>query len=808
MRELLVQWWAQQLTLCGWPKVGDPRQALPRELALERLASLGIGERDEFAWRLWESVTDTQEPSLSRLASLELLALGSVAGWSDRRTEMAWLAHLAQLIVGDCPSLRRWIDDLARLDDPALDAAAHELALAERQGRTVSWAALKRHVGERDTAIVEALWSDDLWRARAAFAPVLRWPFSPDESESREQRRLLREELEIDGRDQLIETLHWLACQGHRHGWEMDAVRLAREGEPAVREWLASLGDQQDYGRVLVRFLVDEEPFEWAAWDWLRLIDQAYLGFCAGWLTVEEAEHFAAHGVDLLQQRYSDWRAVAHAYQRGRSLFEGRDLRPDFDADWARLLEMPESPWALPLAESLDEERRRAARRAVRERHVSPDAWILAIAAVREPDLVQRRRLDEALGMTRREDAERYLDDVLGLRREEGISGLARFWMPAQAHHLNQLAADALHAAGASSGAGDRGRQRRLAACASHAATIVMAEKYAFYLLMAADSGRYSHADIQAQAQSLCDVLSRFYPDASRLLAAWSAWEAVLSQENAPEEGSLKDDIDWHLRDPGSPFHWLTPSKGLAWHEPGPRPTLAQFTAVSLAGPLNEAAWQMPQPLAFEDRRALQEWIEHQYALQGAPGLVDFLDFLVDAGDRQEYQINYAPYTLNRPRLEEEIAILESGECAEEERIHLQRLRHVRDNACRCNDEDLTAWDIAQLVDLAMAGRQLDWLDAGELEHYLEAATRLAEHHYGSWQAYAEGLYSGFGFFMDDTPEREAFLARFREALNAWLTATPLLAGPWASLDFPGRSGRHWTPLHVDVLPGEPHRLH
>lgn len=806
--ELLVQWWARQLTLCGWPEVGDPRQAIPRDLALERLAAFGIGDRDEFAWRLWESITDTREPALSRLAALELLALGSVTEWSDRRAVMAWLVHLARAIIVEYPSLQRWVDELSRLDDPVVNAAARDLVEAERQGRGVAWAALKRRVREYDAETTETLWNDDLWRARAAFAPVLYWPFSPDESESRKQRRLLREELEIEGRNHLIETLYWLACQGHRHGWEMDAVRLAREGASAAREWLASLEDQQDYGRVLVRFLNDGEPLEWAAWDWLRLIDQAYLGFCAGWLTAEETENFAAHAVDLLQQRYTDWRAVANAYQRGRSLFEGRDLRPDFATDWARLLEASASPWGRPLADSLDEKRRLAARQAMQKRHASPDAWILAMASVREPDLVQRCRLDEELGMTRRQEAERYLRDVLGLRREEGLSGLARFWMPAQAHHLNQLAADALHAVGVSSSGGDGGRQKRLAACANHAATIVMAEKYAFYLLMAADSGRYSQEEIQGQVQSLCDVLSRFYSDPSRLLAAWSAWEAVLSQEDAPEEGSLKDDIDWHLRDPGSRFHWLTPSQELTWQEPGPRPTLAQFTAIALAGPLNEAAWQIPQPLALEDRLALQEWIEHQYALQGASGLVEFLNFLAGAGDRQEYQINYAPYTLNRPRLEEEIAILESGECAEEERIHLLRLRRVRDNACRCNDEDLTAWDIAQLVDLAMAGRQLDWLDAGEFTHYLEVASRLAEKHYGSWQAYAEGLYSGFGFFMDDTPERETFLVRFREALDAWLTATPLLAGSWASLDFPGQTGRHWTPFHVDVLPGEPHRLH
>ncbi|WP_353979265.1 YbeU/YbeR family protein [Salinicola endophyticus] len=807
MRELLVQWWAQQLTLCGWPEGADPRQALSPVQARERLQTLAIMDRDEFAWRLWESAVDGQQPPLSRLAALELLALGGAAGWLESERQAAWLAWLAAEIITAYPSLTRWRAALAPWSDPLLDAAGRALAKRERQGRGVDWQALGRQL-EGVQGAPEPLWAESLWGARATFAPVLCWPFTPDPDERLGWQRLLREELDVSGRDALLAGLEWLARQGYRYGWDMDAARLGREGPEEAETWLASLGEQREYGQVLVAFLARAEPLEWAAWDWLRLIDQAYLGFGAGWLSAQEAETFAAHGLDLLQQRYADWPAMAHAYQRGRSLFEGRDLCADFEADWGRLLGTTGSPWQTPLAHSLDDGRRQQARRVVRERHASADAWVLALAAVREPDLATRQQLGEPLAPARREDAERYLNEVLTLRRDEPLAALARYWMPAQAHHLNQLAADARHPGAAGSGRVAGERRQALKACADHAATIFMAEKYAFYLLMAADSERYALAELQAQARSLAGVLGRFYATPQTLLAAWLTWETLLSPEEAPEETGLGDDIAWHLRDPGSRFHWLTPIFDSQWQEPGPRPSLEQFTAISLAGPLNEAAWQWPLPLAAEDRRALQEWLEHQYALQGAVGLTEFLDFLLEAGDRQEYQINYAPYTLNRRRLAEEIAILESGDCGEEERVHLLRLRHVRDNACGCNDEDMTAWDIAQLVDLSLAGRQLDWLDDATLTRYLEAAGRLAERHYSSWQAYAEGLYSGFGFFMDDTPERDDFLRRFREALDAWVGASPLLAGSWASLDFPGRPGRHSTPLHVDVLVGGPHRLH
>jgi len=808
LSELLSPWWTQQLTLRGWPFASDPRQALGADEVFARLQSLGIGDRDEFAWRLWDNATNTHDVALSRLEALELLALGSRMGWIDPQTNDTWLCLLARDIVTIFPTLRSWVTALASLGEPSLDAAGRELLSRERQQRGVSWSRLRHDLRSIESST--RLWSGELWqagpwRARAAIAPVLAWPFEGSANECRQHQALLQEQGEVGGRDELLSLLFWLAGQGHRYGWDMDAVRVARQGAVERVEWLASLNDQQDYGRILLRFLADGAPLEWAAWDWLRLIDQAFLGYGAGWLSAFEAEAFAAHAVDLLQQRYADWEAVARAYQRGRSLYEGSDFRETFEDDWRRLLDDRLSPWQVPLSENLNESQRQSAREFIRQHRATADSWVLAIAAIRDPDLIHRRHLDEPVGQARIEDAERYLSEVLGLHPEEGIDGLARFWLPAQAHHLNQLAADSRYL---SSQRASGRSSRRLAACADHAATITMAEKYAFYLVMAADSGRYSSLEIETLARSLCDVLSRFYGDPLRLLSAWHAWETALNEDEMPEEVSLADDIAWHRTDPGSPFRWLTPSRSISWREPGVRPTLTRFTAISLAGPLNEALWQSPQPLAPQERAALGEWVEHQYALQGPAGLVDFLDFLVGSGDRQDYQVNYAPYTLNRTRLEAEIAILESDDCADEERIHLLRLKHVRDNACHCNDQDMTAWDVAQLVDLVLVGRQLDWLDEPRLSHYLEIAMGLAARHYSSWQDYAEGLYSGFGFFMDDTPEREAFLARFRQALDAWLEASPLLAGAWASLDFPGSSMVNWTSLHVDVLPGAAQHLH
>lgn len=50
-----------------------------------------------------------------------------------------------------------------------------------------------------------------------------------------------------------------------------------------------------------------------------------------------------------------------------------------------------------------------------------------------------------ALPEEQRADAALYLQESLGLHADEGAHALARYWLPAQAHHLNQLAADAVH---------------------------------------------------------------------------------------------------------------------------------------------------------------------------------------------------------------------------------------------------------------------------------------------------------------------------------------------------------------------------
>ncbi|MDR5867595.1 DUF1266 domain-containing protein [Halomonas koreensis] len=821
MVDPLNAWWAQQLVLCEWAFAPDPL-TLEAEVASARLESLGVVDRGELGWRLLEALGAGAEADPGGLlAGLELAALGGAAGWLSAERARDWARRLAEAVIHVHDSLDDWLAALCRArsaegwvrGDDGLVEAGEALAALEHEGEGVTWDMLREWLAAHRRA--PSLWpeadADRVWRLRAPFGPILEPAAAPLDWQGLEG--WLGEAWQVGGRDELIRVMLWLAAQGDRQAWDLDATRLLAAAPEERHAWWEGLapGDRAA-GRVLLAFVEGGEPLEWAAWDWLRLIDLAWAGACLGWLSDDEARAFALHGADLALHRYSDWMALARAYQRGRSLFEARDLRPAFEADWALLLHSPVSPWRIPLQELLAVERLEASRQAIRDWRRAPRHWVLALAAVREPALAQGQGVAPRPSEARRQEARAYLAETLDLHADEGADALARHWLPAQAHHLNQLAADAAHGAlpPARTGfgqppRGDLAGRDALGRASRHAATIHMAEKYAFYLQMAMDSELFDDGRLTSLAAALQDSLCRFYPDPRRLLAAWAHWEALLPE---PDQPSLTAEIRWHLEDPGSLFHWLDWRAGGQWQEPGPRPTLLHFTAMALVGPLNSPAWSLPQPESERECASIREWVDGHYGLHGAEELAEFVDYLLEVGDRQEYQINYAPYTLNRARLQSEIATLESGECSEEERNHLLRLLRVRDDEDGCNELDLAAWDLAQAVDLAIAGRQLGWLDEPAFLAVLERAHALAARHYGGWEAYARGLYAGFSFFMGETPEREAFLGSFRQALVSWLTAAPPLAGAWASLDFPGARARHWAPMHVDTLPGESRQLH
>ncbi|MFC0267986.1 YbeU/YbeR family protein [Kushneria aurantia] len=754
MEERLHNWCARRLARLGWQHALPPQQGISAPRAAARLRSMEIEEPGALGWPLLERISLAHHDE-----ALILLVLAFNAGWLGAAVFERWLGWLA-----DGGSGPPWPDQ-------------HD---------------------------------DAIWRARAAFAPMVQVDVTDPERERTAQ--FLARIWAVGERDELIRMLLWLAGQGHRYGWELEYRRLAAMGREQRMKWRASMHDQSGYAATLQGFVVHAMPNDFAAWDWLRLIDLAWAGRVMGWLDDDEARLFAAHGVDLLSQRYHDWRDVAKAWQRGRSLHEGIDLLEEFEQEWSLLLDAAASPWQLPLSTLAASTLIERSRHLIRSLRGDARHWTLAIASIREPELLYLQGSapvapDDELRKRSRE----YLDNVLDWREQEGSEGIERFWMPGQVHHLNQLASDAAHsrlpAPRTPFGSPPPNvlfYRERLAACVNANATIFMAEKYAFHLQMLVDAGYFNEARLAAHHRRLAGALARAYSSPQQMLEAWADWERTLPDGDGD---TLLDDILWHGRDPGSPFHWLTPPAGVH-REPGVRPSLSRFAALSLSGPLNAPLWGDPEPQYGSQATEIHDWLDSHYGLSGPEQLIRFLDFLVDAGDRQEYLINYAPYTLNPVRLDQEIDMLESAGCSEDEKVHLDRLKRVRGNDDQCNDTDMAAWDIAQLVDLAAAGRQLGWLDSERLGRYLDDARALAAEHYSDWCSYAAGMLAGYSFFMMGTPERNDFLAEFKGALVAWLTGLPPLSGGWASVDFPGSQSRHWPPYHADTLPGDARVLH
>lgn len=820
MVDALRAWWAQQLVLCDWAFTPHPL-ALDAGAAEQQLLQQGITHRGELAEQLLEAAGAPSEQADQLLGALEWAALAGAAGWLEKPQAEAWAQCVIARIAHEFSDFRAWLSACRQAlsasgwqsgaDDCFVDAY-QALATLEAEEEGVTWEQMRLALGDSPKA---PLWPEQpeaqSYRLCALLRPVISYPASA--ADWPDAGTWLAKVWQIHDRAALLTAMLWLSAQGERQRWDIDARQLIEMDRAQRDEWQRSVLPESPHAVVLATFVSQGEPLEWAAWDWLRLAELAWAGVCCGYLSQQEADHFAAHAAELVSLRYHDWQAVLASYVRGLSLFDGMDRRAATPLKRQHvLLHSTHSPWRVAIAELLDDSTRHASHAALLEWRGSAYHWLLALVGVREPDAMLRQgNAFVALPEARRMEAAHFLQETLGFHADEGAVAMGRYWLPAQAHHLNQLAADAAYNVWPpqqtpfGQPAPEFLQERQpLKNASRHAATIHMAEKFAFYLHMALDSQLFEHDALMDYASALQSSLCRFYPHAKSLLNAWLAWERCLPE---PEHESLAHEIAWHLEDPGSLFHWLDWRPG-EWREPGPRPSLTHFTAMALAGPLNSAAWSQPQPESPREKSEIAEWVESHYQLHQADELKDFVNYMLDAGDRQEYQINYAPYTLNWQRLEEEIAIIETGECGVEERQHLARLERVRHNEDGCNTLDMAAWDIAQAVDLAIAGRQLEWLTQAQFAQVLDRVYALAAKHYSGWQAYAEGMYAGFSFFMGETPERESFLAGLRQALVAWLCAAPLLAGPWASLDFPGNKPRHFAPLHIDTLPGDRRTLH
>lgn len=131
----------------------------------------------------------------------------------------------------------------------------------------------------------------------------------------------------------------------------------------------------------------------------------------------------------------------------------------------------------------------------------------------------------------------------------------------------------------------------------------------------------------------------------------------------------------------------------------------------------------------------------------------------------------------------------------------------MKHNSLGINDVDLTAWDMVQLVDLAVAGYQLDWLDDAQLKGWLAKVRQLIIEEYYGWEDFARALLAGYNFFMNESEQRAELLETFSQRLLSLLIAVPPQVGLWYTLAWPGERAREWNQASTALTTAK-QRLH
>jgi hypothetical protein len=181
-------------------------------------------------------------------------------------------------------------------------------------------------------------------------------------------RQLLSQWWDIDGREEMVETIGRLQKTGHRGQFSIIAqaytILDAKEGKKYLREDLAGVMDEE-VAVARLRNLRDAlEQFaedgliggtggvpDMAVWDFARIINISRAGFDAGYLRRDEALAAIMDAAAKIRAAYGSWRELSVAYQFARYVWNGDAEYARMKANMELLLSDPASPWVtLPWA--------------------------------------------------------------------------------------------------------------------------------------------------------------------------------------------------------------------------------------------------------------------------------------------------------------------------------------------------------------------------------------------------------------------------------------------------------------------------
>lgn len=824
------------------------------------LAAQGVEISDEIlTWSqqldIWQALDGLPNPlqeedalylpaAADQVNALELiLVLHALQYWDDQQAQ-TWLALFVSQILADYQKLTDFITDVWRIDGWLLEESQWDLEaetypealkIATRACQTAglpAWSKLAVEAPAYPWPAQTSLGERYALNVRACEYPIYMSDFQQPKQMAQDYWPSVSDDLvqdwQVKDAHAVKQLLYWLAGQGHRYLWQLEHQEIRLMDTEQRQAWCEEQGEaDQGYAHLMLTF-AEQPHLDVAAWDWIRMADIALAAYMAAWFDQATYRTFALTSVYLLAQTYTDWSSMRAAYLRGRSLWAQQDLTAAhtlYARSWDQLNAWPWNPFALawPYPDHMQAEVDQAlADFSAGLTH--PEILPTLVASLRDDALLAHLPLQGLaaahlpISKQRIQEGRSYLQEVLHFNVEDTqlpmteahLPLLTRFWVHTQVEHLDQLTQmpasfprlpDNLRPSDEHLALWQQ-TQKALSQLKNQTSGVYLAEKYSFYLLKAWESQTFTAEALAALLQQTQDYLHTKYQDAQGLLTAWLAWEQVLGQD---DEHPLVRELTWHQQDIGSLFHWLPWPKrqqevAPAWGHLNTH----ELARLNLCAPLTGPQWQWPQVGQNVRNQDVHQWLSESYLLHDAQELNHFLGFLRDAGDRQDFIVNYAPFTLNATRLQMELEHFEQQtQLSMEDKVHQQRLRMVQHNALGINDLDLTAWDVAQMIDLAIAGYQIGWLTHMQLEHWLETGCQLAGQQYAGWVEYAEALLAGFYFFASDPDEHHQQLEHFSRRILTLLIGLPPLYGVWLTLPWVG----HQAFPSASILHTSPSRL-
>lgn len=161
--------------------------------------------------------------------------------------------------------------------------------------------------------------------------------------------QILEEWWNIQSRQDLLNTLDWLAATGHRLRFAKDGAYLAGLNDTEFTNYLDRFGKTPAKRRKIIDIREGYQVFgdrSILAWDIGRYVAVAGWGYVAGYMTEAEAWKRIMPLVRQLQTAFGSWKEMGDNYLLGRRYWSRNTANDPARNAWEALLKDRNSPWS------------------------------------------------------------------------------------------------------------------------------------------------------------------------------------------------------------------------------------------------------------------------------------------------------------------------------------------------------------------------------------------------------------------------------------------------------------------------------